>query len=32
MVLMLYPDVISAGLWLWDTGIALTAGLFLFKD
>lgn len=32
VVLMLYPYFISSGLWLWITGIALTAGLFYFKD
>ena len=32
VVLMLYPYFVSSGLWLWLTGIALTAGLFFFKD
>ena len=32
MALMLYPYFISSGLWLWVAGIALTGGLFVFKE
>jgi hypothetical protein len=32
MVLMIYPYIISSGLWLWITGVLLTGSLFVIKE